>query len=58
MDREWQKLMGEINAFSNKAQEENGRLRAALDEAEKTIVALVRDRDFYRDELARKGGMN
>jgi FtsZ-binding cell division protein ZapB len=30
-------------------------LRAMMEEAEKTIVALRQDRDFYRDELARRG---
>jgi hypothetical protein len=33
-------------------------LETMLEEAEKTIIALVRDRDFYRDELSRKGGNN
>ena len=33
-------------------------LGAMLIEAEKLIVALRQDRDFYRDELARKGGSN
>lgn len=33
-------------------------LKAMLKEEDNLIAALVRDRNFYRDELARKGGMN
>ena len=50
--------MNEWIKESEKLKAENERLKSTLEESDRLIASLLYERNFYRDELARRGGNN
>ena len=58
MENDWIREFEDIREDVRILRAENEHLKRMLAESEKMVTALRYDRNFWKDELARKGGNN